>query len=480
MADDSGQGPKIASIDELVNELTKKNSSPPTPPPSGGSPVVPRPIPPVSVPVPEIPKPKFTVPPTEFPNRQPVSTSGGPSGATGSPTPRPSPVMPRPAPTPAPLPKPPIIPIPAPVPAAPAPAKPSIPPVGGPVKEYQSSIRTMKDDISTLKQGQKPAGVDVPRIIQPPAPPSAPVAPKPPLPTGGPGQQFKMPSVNLGQAEKTGPLPQTKEPTPPAGKPAPVPQKSQIYAPPLSMGGISGSRNRLFGIIAGAVVLFGVLYWFLVLRVPEPEIVLETPTPTPVATPVQNLNSIFADATEIEPVAQINGGEFRRDGQLFKTPGLKAKLLEIIEGVGGKYPTDIPGILGEDAMVLWYGQKELFDKKGQLKVEMLPERRLATINEIIDMASALQSLSSWESSMSEDLKFLLTTDKTPGYNGGMVAVDFMDNFYRGVGIRYKNFPYADTSIDYAIVNAPNGKNYLVITGSRESMFAAIDALMGTP
>lgn len=441
MADDSGQGPKIASIDELVNELTKKNSSPPTPPPFGGSPVVPRPIPPVSVPVPEIPKPKFTPPPL-------------PSA------------MPRPAPAPSPVPTTPPL-----KPSTPSVPAPSTPPTVGPAKEYQSSIRTMKEDISTLKQGQKPTGVDVPRIIQPPAPPSAPSVPKPSIP--GQPQQFKMPSVNLGQAEKTGPLPQTKEPTPPAGRPAPAPQKSQIYTPPLSTGGISGSRNRLFGIVAGAVVLFGVLYWFLVLRVPEPEIVLETPTPTPVATPVQTLNSIFADVTEIEPLAQITAGEFRKNSQLFNTPGLKAKLLELIEGVGAKYPVEMEGILGNDAVALWYGQKEFFDNKGQLKTGVSSQARLVIINEVSNTSSAPQVISSWESSMQEDLRLLITLNDSNG-----LGIDFMDNFYNGVGIRYKNFPYADQSIDYAVVIASNGKSYLVVTGSRESMFAAIDALKG--
>ena len=79
--------------------------------------------------------------------------------------------------------------------------------------------------------------------------------------------------------------------------------------------------------------------------------------------------------------------------------------------------------------------------------------------------------------MSEDLKFLTTTDKSIGYTGTEVK-EFLDTNYNGVSIRYKNFPYADKSVDYAIVTALNGKNYLVITGSREAMYGSIDKLKG--
>src|SRR3989344_5317995 len=36
-----------------------------------------------------------------------------------------------------------------------------------PTQEYRSSIRTMGEDISSIKSGQKPAGVDIPRKIAP-------------------------------------------------------------------------------------------------------------------------------------------------------------------------------------------------------------------------------------------------------------------------------------------------------------------------
>lgn len=338
----------------------------------------------------------------------------------------------------------------------------------------------MKEDISTLKQGQKPAGVDVPRIIQPPAPPSAPAAPKPPVP--GQPQQFKMPSVNLGEAQKTGPLPQAKEPTPPPGKPAPVPQKSQIYAPPLSMGGISGSRNRLFGIIAGAVVLFGLLYWFLVLRVPEPEIVLETPTPTPVATPVVTLGDLFNAPEVIMSVDAVNPAEtfsasiggITVDGGMFRKIIIKATPDSVVAWTGlTDVPQQVLDSLGGEAVVLAYGQKEIFNQNGQLNTTAPVGTRTVIVAEVRDASSATQGITAWEPTMTEAFRQLFVLNPAQQPNP-----DFMDNTYQGAAIRFRNFPNADRSIDIGVVSATNGKSYLVIAGSRESMFAASDSLRG--
>jgi hypothetical protein len=57
------------------------------------------------------------------------------------------------------------------------------------------------------------------------------------------------------------------------------------------------------------------------------------------------------------------------------------------------------------------------------------------------------------------------------------AASFASGTYRQVPLRYKNFPGPDRSLDYGIVTASNNKNYLVLAGSREAMFYAIDQLM---
>ncbi len=444
MADD--QGPKIASIDELVNELTKKNSPPPPAPPK-----------------PQMSS-QFQTNPSPAPKITPPPPTGGPA--------RPMAGQARPTPAPAPMP----------APASRFPAAPST----APVKEYQSSIRTMKEDISTLKQGQKPAGVDVPRIIQPPAPPSAPAVLKPPLPAGGPGQQFKMPSVNLGEAQKTGPLPQAKEERP-SPSPTPVPQKPQIFAPPPPAGG-TGGRNRLFILIGGAVVLFGALYWFLVLRVLEPEIVLETPTPTlsPIATPILTLEDVFGgDSGLLKEVSipdtgnitalyanmsQPNSGEFRK---IYASNLVNLSLISLFDRFSIAYPIALAGIVSADSLNMVYGQKEIFDSKGVIKLDAPVEKRLVFVSEVKDSYSTTQTLLGWETTMVGDLQKLLALTVSKQKNP-----QFSDNAYLGSAIRYRNFIWPDKSIDYAIITATNGKSYLVLAGSREAMYATMDKLKG--
>jgi hypothetical protein len=58
-----------------------------------------------------------------------------------------------------------------------------------------------------------------------------------------------------------------------------------------------------------------------------------------------------------------------------------------------------------------------------------------------------------------------------------IVPTFSSGTYRATQVRYRNFPYADRSIDFANVHASNGKDYLVLSGSREAMFFAIDQLM---
>lgn len=77
----------------------------------------------------------------------------------------------------------------------------------------------------------------------------------------------------------------------------------------------------------------------------------------------------------------------------------------------------------------------------------------------------------WEENMEVDLNSFLLRKLVP-----LTATEgFQDNLYRGVAIRYINFPKPDLSIDYALIN-----DNLVITASRESMYAIIDALLIEP
>lgn len=461
MADD--QKPKTMDINDLVRELSKSSTNPeaPTPP---------------SVPSSQPPKPPV-IPPK--PQMSPPMASSGPSNPAPKPfipaTP-PKPPMPRPLETPRPQfsvsPQPITQPKPAPTPPT---TPPSATTPG--IKEYKSSIRTMGEDISKIKQGQQPAGVPVPRKVEqavPQAPQS--VAPKPAMPS----QQFKVPSVNLGETQKTGPIAQSKDFSRPKSPPGPSVQGApktesgaKIYVP--EGGPKAENRNMLFLGIGAVALVAGFSYWFFVLWSPTPDNVIETPTPTPTATPVQDLSSIFSGLAEVgteiayeDHQSTDQKGEFikLKDTQNKNTLGLSLMLDWLVP------PQNVKDNLGNESLALLFVQSEFFDTKGQIKISDL-ERRFALVVEVKDAFLLSQAVNEWEATIANEISSLWNINKSK-----QGSITFLDNTYRGASIRYKNFPYSDRSIDYAIVTALNGKSYLVVTGSREAMYATIDKLKG--
>lgn len=430
MADD--QGSKTQTIDDLMKELTNRSPSTQTPPKTANP----------------------------FPSPRP------PTGAT-SPTPSPT------SPTPPPSAKP----APAPLPQQP----------GG----YQSSIRTMSDDISRLNQGQKPAGISVPRKIEPTTPtPIKPVElkvtlPPVPPPAGGPVQprpmvppsQFKVPQVSLGEAQKSATLPQSRmPPVPPTQKES----KPSIYVPEVPRGG--GNRKMLFGGIAVLVVLAGVLYWFLVLKPSNQEIVEESPTPIPTEVMVPKLADIFSGTVSPITVDRANLAQSLREKveAMDVTTGTFAKVsISDSEGLNVSLndlvaiPQEVKDGLGLDFVVLVYGQREAFDGKGMPVTPTKSIDKLALVFEVKDRTLADQAMHNWEKTMAKDLQVAFSHDVLKES-----SKEFLDNYYQGNPIRYKNFSYPDSSIDYAIVLGSNANNYLVISSSRESIYAAIDKIKG--
>lgn len=448
MADDQSQ--KNTSIDDLVRELSKNSMNPVTPPSSPAPSQGPRPS--FSVPKPPVPSPvagSRPIPPPPIPSKPPVVNPMTPA----------TPAVPRPQFN-APLPSKPVSPSPSSV------SGPSTSSTSG-VKEYQSSIRTMNDDISRLKQGQKLAGIDVPRKIEQVTPPSSTIPPKPALPN----QQFKVPSVNLGETQKSGPLVQSKDVPKPSATPK-VEPKTQIYIPQEGQKG--GNRNMLFIGIGVAAIAAGFAYWFFILRSPVPEVIVESPTPIPTEIPALDLDSIFSG------LAEISTAVVYKDHQPTDQKGAFIKLKDeqnqntltlILNWLNP--PQSVKDNLSNESAALIFIQSELFDAKGQLKISEL-ERRLVLIIEVKDASLLSQALNEWETTIvNETISNLWDIDKSK-----QGSSTFLGNTYRGVGVRYKNFPFADRSIDYAIVDAFNDKTYFVIGNSRESVYSTIDKLKG--
>jgi len=93
--------------------------------------------------------------------------------------------------------------------------------------------------------------------------------------------------------------------------------------------------------------------------------------------------------------------------------------------------------------------------------------RFGIVIEMLENSILIQELKDWENTMTTDLNPIFLRDEIPS----AATEGFQDNVYQGISIRYLNFSTPDLSIDYAIVD-----NKLIITTSRESMYAAIDCL----
>lgn len=365
----------------------------------------------------------------------------------------------------------------------------------------------MGDDLSKLKAGQQPQGVNIPRKFDnPPAPAPKPAAPTPPtIPTPA----KPVPSSMMPPSVKSAPLPSAPKPSPapvpatpksvqmppvagamPPAKPSPeIKPGSQFYTPSAAKGASSGNRTMLFAGIAVAAVIFGGLYWYLVIRDSEEitETPIETFTPRPTATPVQDIlgmlfptqggaivlpvsgdpSSAFSSAINAQPGVnpgtfvsiEVRGGTSSASAQSFT-------ISELLDRFAAPYPSQLKSVLGEDSKILIYGQKESFDSKGRPIANGVPGRRLVLVSEVASASASI--LQGWEKTMSTDLANIMAI--TSAKNTG----PFQETNYQSNSVRFKNFSYPDRSIDYALVQQ-NTKTYLVLAGSREAMFAALDA-----
>ena len=155
-----------------------------------------------------------------------------------------------------------------------------------------------------------------------------------------------------------------------------------------------------------------------------------------------------------------------------QNPSVSYGFVDLIAKLSLKVPSELISNFNTDSSGFIYGQRESFDANGNLRVGVTAPNKISMIAELKSPADASQALTNWESTMSSDLKILFSLGAVNKNQPG-----FLDNVYRGVSIRYRNFPYADKSIDYAIISAFNGKSYLVISNSRETMFSTIDKLV---
>lgn len=485
MADDNKTVP---TIDELVKQLSNNTQGPPA-----SRPAAPNPAPsqgPASNPAPKTGAPMGNPPPANLPGVR-LNT---PSPAPSMPKPvSPAPSMPSsPAPAPAPTkpltpsngakpaaPSAPVAPAPAPAPAPVAPKAPA-----SPTQEYRSSIRTMTEDISTLKSGKAVGGVDISRKIGPQAPAPAPVQPAP-APVKPTGPQIR---VSLGKTQAAGALPTVPGVQPSKPVQMITPEMQQPVSIPSSKK--SGISPLFYALIAVLLLVGGGLYWWMN---QTPDYAVETPTPTMTATPTPPLvplQAIFdGEAINYEVAgagdsiktafgvfagtASVSAGQFQKVSLVQNTNETLTPLaiLDMFRMASTAYPAALASASVE-SITLLYGQTEHFDDAGAPIPDAQTNPTPVFVFRVSDRQSVISALSSWEATLPADLGGYMLIDPTKE-----ASLNFLDNVYRNTNIRYKNFRFADNAIDYGLPLV-NGRSYLVIAGSREAAYASIDALLG--
>lgn len=354
---------------------------------------------------------------------------------------------------------------------APRPPTPPTPPK--PIQPYTSELRTMKADISQISTGQAPIGTQ-PKPTVPPPP--APIQPAPAPIQVAP--ETPRPSVL--------PITPIAPVAPRSSVPTPAPR---IVIPSETTTSISGTKKSVYiGLLAVIVLALGA-YFFLSSGTSNQEVInTATPSPSESSAPLGKALSVYfnqaATQTADLKTAQTAQDDFLNifnstqpsSQQALRIPimGLfTASLGDFLTGIGMTVPADLKLALSSDWTVLSYGQSEQFDAQGQKVADAATKPRLVMISALQDATAANQAMQNWETNGLASVTLdIVGFDKTKAS-----APTFSSGSYQQISMRYQNYPYADQSIDYAVMLASNGRNYLVISTSRESMFYVIDQLI---
>lgn len=404
---------------------------------------------------------------------------------------------------PLPAPKPPVVslskPLVLPSPSLPKPPSAALPSAVSPLPPpgMKSSIRTMESDIQSARAGQAPKGVEtkIPSGLAPVPPPVKPVSPQflPP--------KSIQPIVKIGEAEKRGALPTM--PTPKPSLPAPPKAAQAGIAVPSQARGLSALLNRRNLMILLLIVLVGGgSYWFFVLRQVPEETGLVSPTPSPTGevtlTPTPgavrlaaffpSFYSVSLSATETSvsflrsEIARISSDDSSKNLLInpYDSDGTSLGFSLFLDKFLISYPINLSDNLEQqDFGLLITKQSEFFDPlSGEIianpSADLTSRRPTSLIVRATDAQAVKDNLDTWEETLHQDLQELFLLPDPDSER----PVQFLDNIYRDIAIRYANFPYPDFSIDYAVVTATDNNDYLILANSREQMYEIIDVLLG--
>ncbi|MDP3731340.1 MAG: hypothetical protein Q8R34_02495 [bacterium] len=299
------------------------------------------------------------------------------------------------------------------------------------------------------------------------------------------------------------PLPPMSPKQPPAPLVRPLPSQGGIAVPPKQFS--FGNKKIMAGAALVVLIVLGGILYLRSGQEPE-DISVATPTPSTTVSPeltlgggssVTTLSGIFGQASStVFPGISDSFSTFQSGMIGLSSDNPNKNVLVSIKKPSGEnykfsefldqfsivgFPVNLISALADnDFNLILTKQTEFFDENGKLianpSAEMLLTPKIALAVRVIDATEARNQLTLWENTMKESFGdfgefydiFSVPTEKVP----------FSDNLYQGVPIRFLNFPYADKAIDYAIVTAKNGNDYLIIANSREQMYSIIDKLLG--
>ena len=344
-------------------------------------------------------------------------------------------------------------------------------------------IRTMESDLHSSSQGGI-KGQEVKIAGQMPKP-AATVVPVP-VAQVKPVVQAPANNVSMGPAEKrTTPLTPTLPVRPNLPPPPITPSKITITAPTGAATGSGSKRSLILVSLLILVLLGGGAYYWFVMREPSDSVVMTlTPTPSETVTPEpEGLAALFPDNSPLditatgsagmeEVLSEANAIEIDGRQHVFYPVTISSRPADFVMdftqgffnasfGVG-----DGPAIVNSDQFAVLVS----LQTEGAAQ-DSTADKRIGLIVEVADEFQVGNQMESWEASLAKDFQIFFGL---PAQN----KISWLDNTYRGVAIRYANFPNPGRAIDYAIIHAIDGKDYLVIASSREQMYGIIDTLLG--
>lgn len=455
------------TIDELVSQLSKQ----------GGN------VPPVQ----SFAQSRLVPPPHNIPVKdpQPLSVTSPKPPATQLVPPTLNPLAPKiSVPPPPPIPKVQVPPVPS-VPSfrpqsvplrVPLVTSPSVrqPPVmPKPAGEVTTSIRTMADDLSSLKSGKTPTGTEARRMVLPSSPPPSSAVPSRPQSVSLPSS--RTPEVRLGEMQKSTPLSSLPAKTPP---PLPQARSGELPTPQVRIPNVSSHRglsSKFYIILVVILLLLGGAYWFfsrsntsepVVNASPTPEPSLPTPTPFSITRQFGAIQDIqisrtaaFLSELQRATASQSLGGRMVHMFHLVDENGQPYRLDEFFSRAGVPFPqAALPVVQTPN----WY-----FGLFGQFDdVTQLVTKRPLLLAEAKSVAQANDAMTQWEPTLPDDFSNLFLYDPVRKETPTMLS-----DTYGNVNFRFIRIPDSTNGVAYAAFD-----HYLLFASSKDSFRAVLDGL----